>query len=99
MAEGELFKPTAPWTATDVYDGAPYYNDGTNGTSFNGEIGLAADRATPLTAPTETVDAQNTVARNKRIAYNNAHRIILDDGSSWTYSTSSHANDPLPWFR
>jgi 5'-nucleotidase len=43
-SEGELFQPTAPWSATDVYDGAPLYNDGTNGTSNFGEIGLAEQR-------------------------------------------------------
>ena len=32
VAEGEAFQPTAPWTLTDVYDGGPAYNNGTNGT-------------------------------------------------------------------
>ena len=58
--EGEAFKPTAPWTVTDVYDGGPYYSDGTNGSQFVGEIGVAADRSNPLVAPTENVDAQKS---------------------------------------
>ena len=33
VAEGELFQPTAPWTATDVYDGGPDYSDGSNSSS------------------------------------------------------------------
>ncbi len=98
VAEGELFQPTAPWTATDVYDGGPYYSDGSNSSAFRGEIGVAADSRMPLVAPTEVIDAQATARIAERKAYNDAHRIILDDGSSWTYSTSAHADDPLPWF-
>ncbi|HEX5090102.1 MAG TPA: ExeM/NucH family extracellular endonuclease [Nocardioides sp.] len=93
--EGELFKPTAAWTATDVYDGGPAYNDGTNSSQNFGEIGVAADRNKPLVAPTEVVDAQKTNAVNQRIAYNNAHRIILDDGSSTNYSSAT--GQPFPW--
>jgi predicted extracellular nuclease len=94
-SEGELFQPTAPWTATDVYDGAPLYNDGTNGTLNNGEIGLAADSNKPLVAPTEVIDAQATAQIAARIAWNNAHRIILDDGSSKNYTANT--SDPAPW--
>jgi predicted extracellular nuclease len=98
VVEGELFKPTAPWTATDVYDGGPYYNDGSNSTAFRGELGVVANSTDPLVAPTEIIDAQATAQVAERKRYNDAHRIILDDGSSWTYSTSSHASDPFPWF-
>jgi predicted extracellular nuclease/2',3'-cyclic-nucleotide 2'-phosphodiesterase (5'-nucleotidase family) len=93
--EGELFQPTAPWTVTDVYDGGPYYSNGSNGSNEVGEIGLAADRTTALVAPTEVVDAQNVTARAARTAYNDAHRIILDDGSSVNYSSTT--DQPLPW--
>ena len=50
---------------------------------FFGEIGLAANTTVPLVAQTEVIDA----ARGRwteRIAYNNAHRLVLDDGSSTT---------------
>ncbi len=95
-SEGELFQPTAAWTATDVYDGAPRYNNGSNGTSNFGEIGLAADSSKPLVAPTEIIDAQATAQIADRTAWNNAHRIILDDGSSRNYTTTNK-NDPAPW--
>jgi len=95
-SEGELFQPTAPWTATDVYDGAPLYNDGSNATSNFGEIGLAADSSTPLVAPTEIIDAQNTAQIAAQTQWSNAHRIILDDGSSRNYSTTNK-DDPAPW--
>jgi predicted extracellular nuclease len=98
VAEGELFQPTAPWTATDVYDGGPAYNDGSNSSAFRGELGVVANSAKPLVAPTEVIDAQATAQVTERKNYNDAHRIILDDGSSWTYSTTSHQNDPFPWF-
>jgi 5'-nucleotidase len=98
VAEGELFQPTAPWTASDVYDGGPAYNDGTNSGSFRGEIGVVANSTKPLVAPTEVIDAQATALVNERKKYNAAKRIILDDGSSWTYSTTQHQNDPFPWF-
>ena len=99
VAEGELFKPTAPWTVTDAYDGSPNPNtNGSNDGSFRGELAVAADSSQPLVAPTEVIDAQDTDAINARKSYNGAKRIILDDGSSWTYSTTSHQNDPFPWF-
>lgn len=97
VAEGESFRPTAAWTATDVYDFGPFYNDGSNGSAMRGEIGLAADSTKPLVAPTEIIDAQATALRNERIAYNNAHRIVLDDGSSLTYSTTANSGSPFPW--
>lgn len=93
--EGEAFKPTAPWTLTDVYDGGPYYTGGTNSSAFSGELGVAADRSQPLVAPTENVDAQNVAARNARTAYNDAHRIILDDGSTVNYTTTT--GSAFPW--
>src|SRR6478735_5319789 len=98
VVEGELFKPTAPWTATDVYDGGPYYNDGSNSTSFRGELGVVANSSKPLVAPTEVIDAQATAQVAERKRYNDAHRIILDDGSSWTYSTTQNSDKPFPWF-
>lgn len=98
VAEGELFQPTAPWTATDVYDGGPYYSNGTNSSAFRGEIGVAANSDQPLVAPTEVIDAQATALVAERTRYNDAHRIILDDASSLTYSTSQNDDRPFPWF-
>jgi predicted extracellular nuclease len=98
VVEGELFQPTAPWTATDVYDGGPYYNNGSNSTAFRGELGVVANSSEPLVAPTEIIDAQATAKVAERKAYNDAHRIILDDGSTWTYSTSENSDKPFPWF-
>lgn len=95
VAEGELFQPTAPWTATDVYDGGPAYPNGTNSSSNFGELGVAAGSEKPLVAPTEIINAQDTTAIAARTAYNNAHRIILDDGSSTNYS--SVTGTAFPW--
>ncbi len=73
-AEGELFQPTAPFTVTDGYD------FGVTSSNFFGEIGLAAGIDIPLVAPTEVVDAQDTAGIAARTAYNDAHRVVLDDG-------------------
>ncbi len=96
--EAELYQPTGPWTATDVYDGGPFYQGTTNSSAFRGEIGLAADSEEALVSPTEVIDAQATGQIAARTRYNNAHRIILDDGSSLTYSTTQNQNSPFPWF-
>ncbi|HCB06553.1 MAG TPA: hypothetical protein DEQ43_20315 [Nocardioides bacterium] len=106
--EGELFQPTGDWTVTDAYDGSslnPTSTSATNGgsSSFFGELGLAANSTLPLIAQTE-VAAPGSSAANERIAYNNAHRVILDDGSSTTYWNTANPptlptrNDPIPWY-
>ncbi|MFC7485589.1 ExeM/NucH family extracellular endonuclease [Knoellia sp. CPCC 206453] len=97
VVESELFQPTAPWTLTDVYDGGPYYSDGTNSSANRGEMGVAANSAVPLVSPTEVIDAQATAEIAARKSYNDAHRIILDDASSLTYSTTQNNNLPFPW--
>ena len=73
--EGEAFLPTAPMTVTDVDD------FGVSSSSFFGEIGIAAGSTIPLVAPTEVIDAQDTAGIAARTAYNDAHRVVLDDGS------------------
>jgi 5'-nucleotidase len=85
--EGELFAPTASYVVQNSYSL-------TNGANGFMEIGLAASDK-PLVAPTEVVDAQNgNVA--ERTAYNNAHAIVLDDGSSLNYTVG--AKDlAMPW--
>ena len=99
LTENELFQPTAPWTVTDVYDGSPDLRaNGSNESAFFGELAVVANSSDPLVTPTEIIDAQDTAAINDRKRYNAAHRLILDDGSAWTYSTTVHQNDPFPWF-
>ncbi|MFW5466460.1 ExeM/NucH family extracellular endonuclease [Knoellia sp. CPCC 206391] len=97
VVEGELFQPTAPWTLTDVYDGGPYYSNGTNSSANRGEMGVAANSAVPLVSPTEVIDAQATAEVTARKNYNDAHRIILDDAASLTYSTTQNDEQPFPW--
>ena len=100
--EGEAFQPAGDYTVTDVYDGSPYNPPNSIASNFFGEIGLAGNSTTPLVAPTEIIDAQATAAVAARTAYNNAHRVILDDGSSTTYwNTSNNApgqDTPFPYY-
>lgn len=98
VAESELFQPTAPWTATDVYDGSPFWQGTTFSSAFRGEIGVAANSDLPLITPTEVIDAQATAQIAERVKYNNAHRIVMDDGSSVTYSSGTSRDLPFPWF-
>ncbi len=91
--ESELFQPTSDYTVTDSYDGSP---SPSTSSSFFGEIGLAANDASPLVTPTEIIDAQAGPEIAARTAYNDAHRIILDDGSSTSYT--SVTDKPFPWF-
>ena len=90
--------PTAPWTATDVYDGSPFVAGRSFTSSMFGEIGVAADSTLALVTPTEVIDAQAAAAKADRIAYNDAHRIILDDGSSTSYLTPRTPGCPFPWY-
>lgn len=93
--EGEAFLPTAPMTVTDAYD------FGVTSSSFFGEIGIAAGSTIPLVTPTEVVDAQDAAGIAARTAYNDAHRVVLDDGSStayWNTANSAAGQDQaLPW--
>jgi 5'-nucleotidase len=96
--EGELLEPTADFTVTDVYDGSPFWAGNSNSSGMFGEIGLAAG-SEPLVTPTELYDAQDEKTLiAQRTAYNNARRIILDDGSSTNYAvTGSNTGQPFPW--
>lgn len=93
--EGEAFLPTTPMTVTDAYD------FGVSSSSFFGEIGIAAGSDIPLVTPTEVIDAQDAAAIAARTAWNTAHRVVLDDGSSTTYwntsNTAAGQDLPLPW--
>ena len=85
--EGEVYAPTGPFTVTNSFSL-------TNGANGFMEIGLAADDK-PLVSPTEVEDFQ-TGQVSERTAYNNAHAITLDDGSSLNYTTTS-SGVPMPW--
>ncbi|MGA8977859.1 MAG: ExeM/NucH family extracellular endonuclease [Pedococcus sp.] len=95
--EGELIQPTDRYTVTDAYDGSAY-DGGANNTQMYGEIGLAANSHQPLVAPTEVIDAQATTQIADRRSYNNAHRVILDDGSSTNYASAANTGLAFPYF-
>jgi 5'-nucleotidase len=85
--EGEVFDLDGPYTVSNSFSL-------TNGANGFAEIGLAADTK-PLIAPTEVADAQtgNVAALT---AYNNAHGIVLDDGSSKNYTLAA-SGEAMPW--
>jgi predicted extracellular nuclease len=98
--EGELFQPTGDYTVTDAHDGSAY-NGSSFSSSFFGEVGLAAESDLPLIVPTELIDAQATADVAARKAYNDAHRMILDDGAGVTYwntQGTGQMDQPFPWF-
>jgi 5'-nucleotidase len=98
--EGELFQPTGDYTVTDVHDGSAY-NGSSFSSSFFGEVGLAAESDMPLVTPIEVIDAQATADVAARKAYNNAHRMVLDDGAGVTYWNTAGTgamDQPIPWF-
>ncbi|MFD1249004.1 ExeM/NucH family extracellular endonuclease [Nocardioides ginsengisoli] len=99
--EGELFAPSGNYTVTDAYDGSAFNPPGTASSNNVGEIGLAANSTEPLITPTDIIDAQDTAAIAARTAWNNAHRVILDDGSSTTYwntqNTAAGKDAAMPW--
>ncbi|MGN0064034.1 MAG: ExeM/NucH family extracellular endonuclease [Nocardioides sp.] len=101
-SEGEVFDLSGTHTVTDVYDGSAYNPPAGGSSNFFGEIGIAANSSIPLVTPTEVIDAQDAAAIADRKRYNNAHRVVLDDGSSTTYwntaNTASGMGTPLPWF-
>ncbi|MCW2793196.1 MAG: Endonuclease/exonuclease/phosphatase [Nocardioides sp.] len=60
------------------------------------EIGLATGD-TPLVAPTETTDAQDTTAIAAATAANDARSVILDDGADVNFLSAANQDTPLPW--
>ncbi|WP_232675948.1 ExeM/NucH family extracellular endonuclease [Nocardioides sp. R-C-SC26] len=95
--EGELFLPRGPVTVTDSYDGSAFQAGASPSSAMYGEIGLAAQSEIPLITPTEVIDAQDRPGIAARTAYNDAHRIVLDDGSSTNYATAAGSALPYPW--
>ncbi|MDT3442954.1 MULTISPECIES: ExeM/NucH family extracellular endonuclease [unclassified Pseudofrankia] len=83
--EGELMAPQGHFTVSDNFD-----------TNFFGSFTLAAGD-TPLRQPTDAGRAGSPEAQ--AVAADNAARMVtLDDGASWSFSTTStHTGDPLPW--
>ena len=99
--EGEVFQLTGDYTVTDAYDGSAANPPNSGSSNFFGEIGLAANSDSPLITPTEIIDAQDTAAIEARVRYNNAHRVVLDDGAStthWNTSNTGQMDIPFPWF-
>lgn len=93
--EGEVFRPTAPFTVSDSYDGTPWSQASTRGFQMAGEIGLAANDTEPLMAPTQVVSPGNAAGLADRNAYNNAHMITLDDGANVDYTSTT--GSAFPW--
>jgi predicted extracellular nuclease/2',3'-cyclic-nucleotide 2'-phosphodiesterase (5'-nucleotidase family) len=95
--EGELFQPTGDYTVTDSYDGSPFTQSGSAGFAFQGEIGIAAESDQPLMVTTEVVDQSDTAGLAARVAYNDAHKLILDDGADIDYTSAANEDTPYPW--
>ena len=83
--EGELLAPTGPFTVTNTFSTNQY-----------AEIGLAAG-STPLVAPTEIKDAQDTAGIAEVTAANAARAITLDDGASINFLGAANQGTALPW--
>ncbi|WP_307815985.1 ExeM/NucH family extracellular endonuclease [Myceligenerans indicum] len=82
--EGMLLAPQGDFTVTDNYR-----------TNYYGTIGLAAGDS-PLVQPT-SAGRPLSAAYDAQIADNDARGLLLDDGASWNYSSSSNQSKPLPW--
>ncbi|GAB3158951.1 ExeM/NucH family extracellular endonuclease [Myceligenerans halotolerans] len=82
--EGMLLAPQGDFTITDNYQ-----------TNYYGSIGLAAGDS-PLVQPT-TAGRPLSAEYEAQIADNEARAVLLDDGSSWNYNSSSNKSKPLPW--
>ena len=84
--EGELMAPQGDFTVTDNFN-----------TNFFGEIELASGDQT-LREPTDAGQSDSQAAQDA-VAYDAAHAVTLDDGSSTTFQpTNSSSKDlPLPW--
>ncbi|MCF6379046.1 ExeM/NucH family extracellular endonuclease [Nocardioides KLBMP 9356] len=87
--EGEAFQPTGHYTVSDSYDGSAWAQSGSLGFAMQGEIGLAANSDDPLVIGTEEIPASDAAALAEHNAWNEAHRVTLDDGADVDYSASS----------
>ncbi|MBL0749005.1 ExeM/NucH family extracellular endonuclease, partial [Nocardioides baculatus] len=87
--ESEAFLPTGDYTVSDSYDGSAWAQSGSLGFAMQGEIGLAANSDEPLVIGTEEIPASDAAALAEHNAWNEAHRVTLDDGADVDYSASS----------
>lgn len=79
--EGMLYRPTGEFTVNNTYYGSKVGQ----ADSRYGEVGLAQG-STPLIQPTEVADAQDAAAIAGVVADNAARAIVLDDGSSVSFT-------------
>ncbi|WP_402462832.1 ExeM/NucH family extracellular endonuclease [Isoptericola aurantiacus] len=82
--ENMLLAPTGDFTVTDTYS-----------TNRYGTVGLASGD-TPLVQPT-TAGRPGSDEAAAQEADNAARGVLLDDGSSWDYTSASRSSTPLPW--
>lgn len=82
--EGMLVAPAGAFTVTDNYD-----------TNFYGAIALVAGD-TPLVQPTSVVEP-GSPEFTAMLASNAARPIVLDDGSTTNFTTSTNKSIPLPY--
>ena len=82
--EGMLLAPQGPFTVADNY-----------GLNSYGEVGLASG-TTPLVAPTEVADAQDTATIARLTAENDARAVTLDDGATVNF-LGAGKDAPLPY--
>ena len=90
--EGELYAPTGPFTVTNSYGSFPSGATPGYGVLY-GQVGLATGTK-PLVAPTEVEDAQTGDVAGVT-AYNDAHEVTLDDGSSRNFWGAASARAHL----
>ncbi|WP_425432697.1 ExeM/NucH family extracellular endonuclease [Isoptericola jiangsuensis] len=82
--EGMLIAPHGGFVVTDNYS-----------TNAYGTVGLAAG-GSPLVQPT-SVGRPGSAEAAAQAADNAARGVLLDDGSTWNYTSASRSGTPLPW--
>ncbi len=85
--EFEAFLPAGPHTVTDSYSG------GIGSSAMRGEFKLAMGSVEPLYIPLELATPSQTALRQDIADYNDAHGVILDDGATVSYNSST----AYPW--
>lgn len=85
--EHEAFLPAGPHTVTDSYSG------GVGSSSMRGEFKLAMASDEPLYIPLELARPTQTAQLAEISAFNAAHGVVLDDGATVTFNSST----AYPW--
>lgn len=85
--ESEAYLPAGANTVTDSYSG------GIGSSAMRGEFKLALRSAQPLYVPLELARPTQTAELADIAAFNTAHGVVLDDGSTLTYSGTT----AYPW--